>query len=120
MATLPNSMLMIATTPHSRRGIVHDVFKRHYGCDGDPILVWKSSTRTMNASVPQAVVDEEYERDPSAAASEFGGEFRSDLENYITAEVIGLARYRIGSSFRGLPARSMSPLSIHPAARRTA
>jgi hypothetical protein len=88
MATLPGSMLMVATTPYSKRGLVYETFKRHYGKDGDPILIWRAPTRQMNSSVSQAVIDEEYERDPSAAAAEFGAEFRSDLENYIPPEVV--------------------------------
>jgi hypothetical protein len=88
MATLPNSLLMVATTPHARRGIVYSTWRRHWAQDGDPILVWKAPTRAMNASVPQAVVDEAIELDPASAASEFGGEFRTDVETFITREVV--------------------------------
>ena len=88
MATLPGSLMMIATTPYSKRGIVFDTYKRHWGKDGDPILIWNATTRDMNASVPQAVVDEAYELDPASAAAEFGGEFRGDVQNWITREVL--------------------------------
>jgi hypothetical protein len=47
-----------------------------------------ATTRDMNASVPQAVVDEAYELDPASAAAEFGGEFRGDVQNWITREIL--------------------------------
>jgi hypothetical protein len=88
MATLPGSLMMIATTPYSKRGIVFDTYKRHWAKNGDPILIWNATTRQMNASVPQAVVDEAYELDPQSAAAEFGGEFRGDVQNWITREIL--------------------------------
>jgi hypothetical protein len=88
MATLPRSLLMVATTPHARRGIVYSTWRRHWAQDGDPILVWKAPTRAMNATVPQSVVDEAIQLDPASAASEFGGEFRTDVETFITREVV--------------------------------
>ena len=88
MATLPGSLLMVATTPYSRRGIVFDTYKRHWGKDGDPILIWNGATRDMNASVDEAVIAEAYELNPASAAAEFGGQFRRDIEAFISREVI--------------------------------
>ncbi|MGH8538374.1 MAG: hypothetical protein ACREXM_18490 [Gammaproteobacteria bacterium] len=42
----------------------------------------------MNPSVPQVLIDGAYEEDPSAAAAEYGAEFRSDLEAYVTQEIV--------------------------------
>jgi hypothetical protein len=55
------------------------------------VLVWKAPTPTMNPTVPQAVIDEATERDPLSAAAEFGAEFRTDVESYVTREVIEAA-----------------------------
>jgi hypothetical protein len=88
MATLPNSLLMVATTPYARKGIVYTTWKRHWGKDGDPILVWRAPTRAMNATVSQAVVNEALELDPSSGASEYLAEFRTDVETYISREVV--------------------------------
>ena len=39
--------LILASCPHARRGVLWDVFKRHYGAGGDPlILVAHGATRT--------------------------------------------------------------------------
>ena len=45
----------------------------------------------MNPAVPQAVIDRATERDPASAAAEYLAEFRSDIEGYITREVIQAA-----------------------------
>src|SRR5258708_26108471 len=47
--------LILASSPHARRGVLWDVFKRHYGAGGDPlILVAHGATRTLNPSLPSA------------------------------------------------------------------
>lgn len=88
MATIPNAMLLCASSPYARRGALWDAYRRHYGKDGDPVLVWQAATRVMNPSVPQSFIDAEYDRDPSSAAAEFGATFRTDLEAFISREVV--------------------------------
>ena len=48
MATMPGALLLVATSPYARRGPVWDTWRRHYGKDDDPVLVWKAPTRRMN------------------------------------------------------------------------
>jgi hypothetical protein len=84
----PDAMLLCASSPYAQRGALYEAFKRHYGRDDAPVLIWKASTRTMNPSVPQSVIDEAYERDPAAAAAEHGAEFRTDLVTFIDPEVV--------------------------------
>jgi hypothetical protein len=88
MATIPKAMLLKASSPYSRKGALWTDFRKHYGEDASPVLVWKASTRVMNPSVPQAFIDEAYEADPASAAAEFGGEFRTDVESFISREAI--------------------------------
>jgi hypothetical protein len=87
MATIPNSVLICASSPYARRGALWDAFRRHWGKDGGP-LVWKAPTRTMNPTVPQSVIDRAMERDASSAAAEYLAEFRSDIESFVAREVV--------------------------------
>ncbi len=80
-------MLLCASSPYAKRGALWNAFKRHYGKPG-PVLVWKADTGTMNSTIPQEVIDEAYERDPIAAASEFGAVFRSDIESFVSQEAV--------------------------------
>jgi len=88
MATIPNAMLLCASSPYARRGALWDAHRRHYGKDGDPILIWQAATRTMNPSVPQRVLDAAMDRDPASAAAEYGAQFRSDIEGFVSRETV--------------------------------
>jgi hypothetical protein len=82
-------LLIALSSPYARRGELYKNFRRHFGAkDGDPVLVWKADTRTMNPEVPQSIIDEAYEEDASRAAAEYGAEFRSDVETFISREAL--------------------------------
>ncbi|SHG53484.1 hypothetical protein SAMN05444169_2927 [Bradyrhizobium erythrophlei] len=89
-ATIPNAMLLCASSPYARRGAMWDAYRKHYGKDS-PVLFWKAPTRTMNPSVPQSFIDAAYEDDAASATAEYGAEFRTDLESFISREVVDAA-----------------------------
>ena len=88
MATIPGAMLLCASSPYARRGALWTAHRKHFGKDGDPVLVWQADTRTMNPTVPQRVIDEATERDPASAAAEYGARFRSDVESFVNREAV--------------------------------
>lgn len=88
MATIPNAMLLMASSPYARRGALWDAYKRHFGKPGAPALVWQAATRIMNPSVRQSVIDEAMERDPAAASAEYGATFRTDVESFVSREAV--------------------------------
>jgi hypothetical protein len=87
MATIPGAMLLCASSPYSRRGELWNAYRRYHGKPG-PVLVWKAETRRMNPLVPQRVIDDAMERDAASARAEFLAEFRSDIEAFVSREVI--------------------------------
>jgi hypothetical protein len=87
MATVPGAMLLCASSPYARRGALWEAFRRHFGKPG-PVLVWKADTRTMNPTVPQSVIDEAMEADPASATAEYGAEFRTDVETFVSREAV--------------------------------
>jgi hypothetical protein len=42
----------------------------------------------MNPGVDKRIVEEAYENDPESAKAEFGGEFRTDLADFVTRETV--------------------------------
>lgn len=86
MATIPNALLIGLSSPYARRGVLWEAFRDHHARDGDPVLVWQADTRSMNPSVPQSVIDRAYAEDPTAAAAEYGAQFRSDVASFLLAE----------------------------------
>ncbi|WP_369719922.1 hypothetical protein AB8Z38_22160 [Bradyrhizobium sp. LLZ17] len=88
MSTIPNAMLLVASSPYAKRGILYEAYRDHFGKEGDPTLVWQADTRTMNPSVPQSEIDEAYAADPASASAEFGAQFRNDIESYISLDAV--------------------------------
>jgi hypothetical protein len=87
MATIPGAMLLCASSPYARKGALWSAYQKHYG-KNSKVLVWQAATRVMNCTVPQAVVDDALSEDPSAASAEWLAIFRSDVEGYVTLEVV--------------------------------
>lgn len=81
--------LIIASSPYAKKGVLFDTHKRHHGPDGDPlILVAQGTSREFNSTLPQSVVDRALARDHAAASAEYMAEFRSDLETFVSFEVV--------------------------------
>jgi hypothetical protein len=91
MATIPGAMLLCASSPYARRGVLWDAHRKHFGKDDSPVLVWQAPTRTMNPSVPQSVIDAAMEADSASALAEYGAQFRTDVESFIAREVVDQA-----------------------------
>jgi hypothetical protein len=91
MATIPSAMLLMASSPYAKRGVLWDTYKRHFGVDDSATLVVQADTRTMNPSVPESFIADAYEADPANAAAEYGGAFRSDISSFIDLELVEAA-----------------------------
>ena len=88
-------MTFLISSPYARRGVFWDHYKRDFGAGGDPaVLVVQGASRVFNSSLSQDFIDREYERDPSAAAAEYGAEFRVDVEFFVSQEVVEAATVR--------------------------
>ena len=89
MATFGNDATVIAgSSPYARRGVLWDAFRRWHAKDDARNLVWRAATRVMNPTVPQDFVDAEYERDPASADAEYGANFRSDVAEFVSMDVL--------------------------------
>lgn len=87
LATVGGKMIAISS-PYARKGWCHTQYKRHHGNPVGRTLVWNAPSRMMNTTLPQSVVDEAMAEDPQAARSEYGGEFRDDVADFISREVV--------------------------------
>jgi hypothetical protein len=80
-------LILGISSPWAQRGLLWQKYRRHFGQDGD-VLIWQADSRTMNPSLAASLVDEATEDDPEAAAAEWLGQFRSDLESYVSTAVL--------------------------------
>jgi hypothetical protein len=90
MATIPGAMLFKASSPYAKRGVLWEDYQRHFGKDSS-LLVWQAGTKTMNPSVPESVIAEAYEKDPANAEAEYRAAFRSDIQSFVSREVVDAA-----------------------------
>ena len=88
MASIPGSVLLMASSPYAKRGELYGAYRRHFGKDDARVLVWKADTATMNPKIDPAIIAEAYDSDPEAARAEYGAEFRDDLADFVTREVV--------------------------------
>ena len=81
--------LIIASSPYAKRGVLWETHRRHYGPEGDQlVLVAQGASRDFNPSLPQSVVDRALERDHAAATAEYLAQFRSDIETFVAYEIV--------------------------------
>lgn len=90
LATLGGKLLALSS-PHSKRGVLWQNYSRHFGQPGR-VLVAQAASRAMNPNLPQRIIDEAMKLDPARARAEYLGEFRSDLEAFVSAEAVADAQ----------------------------
>jgi hypothetical protein len=88
LSTIHGAMLLLASSPYAKRGVLYDTFRRHYGQDGARVLVWRGTTAEMNPRIDPAIIAEAYEEDPAAASAEYGAQFRDDIAAFVTREAV--------------------------------
>jgi hypothetical protein len=96
LTTIPGSIMVNMSSPYARRGTLFAACEALYGKDVPEALFWKAPSRSldpdacvqMNPSLDLRIVQQAYDDDAIAAASEWGAEFRSDVEQLFTLEML--------------------------------
>ena len=88
MATIPTSMMLLASSPYSRRGVLFDMHRRYHNKEDPRVLSWQAATDVMNPSIDPDVITQAYDDDPASAMAEYGAQFRSDVEAFVPREAI--------------------------------
>ncbi|POP52984.1 hypothetical protein [Zhongshania marina] len=86
LATL-GGMVILISSPYAKRGLLYSMHQDHYGRDSTTLYI-KGSTLDFNPTLDPQIIYDALRDDPEAAKSEWLGEFRSDLEAFISREVI--------------------------------
>lgn len=82
-----NGLLLCISSPYSKFGVLYQAYRDHWGKPSD-VLVWKAASREMNPCLSQATVAMAYARDAASARAEYGGEFRDDVDAFISLELV--------------------------------
>lgn len=91
LGSLPGSLLIGLSSPHSRRGILWERYRQHYGKDGSDVLIWQADSLTMNPTLRSAAIERAYANDHESAAAEWGGLFRTDVSQFLADDLIDVA-----------------------------
>lgn len=90
LATLDGKLLALSS-PHSKRGVLWQNFARHFGQPGR-VLVAQAPSLLMNPTLPKHVVDDALAIDPARARAEYLAEFRTDLEAFVSVDLVAEAQ----------------------------
>jgi hypothetical protein len=82
--------LLGLSSPHARRGHLFDMWRQHYG-QPSPVLVLQASHSVLNPTIDPAIIERAMAEDPEAARSEWFGEFRSDVSQFLPDALIDAA-----------------------------
>jgi hypothetical protein len=91
LGTIPGAMLLNASSPYRRTGVLYQAYAQHFGRDDSRTLVWQAPTLAMNPTLDPSVVERAYEDDPASASAEYGAEFRNDIADFVSRSVVEAA-----------------------------
>lgn len=86
LASLRGKVIALSS-PYARRGVLWDTYKAHFGQLSN-VLVAQAASREMNPSLSQVIVDRAIAEDSASAQAEYLAQFRSDVETFVTVEVV--------------------------------
>jgi hypothetical protein len=87
LATVGGKLIAI-TSPYAKRGWCYKQYQNNHGNDSGKTLVWNCASRTMNETLDQSIVDDALAEDLAAAKSEYYGEWRDDVSEFLSRTVI--------------------------------
>ena len=76
-------MLCILSSPYRRNGLLFQRYRDFFARDSDDVLVVAGPSLAFNRTLDTAMIAAAREHDPQAAISEWDGEFRSDLLQFL-------------------------------------
>jgi hypothetical protein len=86
-----NGMLVGISTPYRRMGLLHSKHRDHFGVEGDDVLVVQGDSATFNPTLSAALIEAHKASDPEAAVAEWDAQFRSDISQFLSEDLIELA-----------------------------
>ena len=87
LATLGGKLIAVSS-PYARRGALWDNYRKHFGQPHERILVAQAASRTMNPLLPEHIVADAIKDDAARAGAEYLAQFRSDIEAFLTLEIV--------------------------------
>ncbi|WP_322407434.1 terminase large subunit [Idiomarina sp. PL1-037] len=87
LATLGGKLIALSS-PYARKGVLYDAYRTYYGKEDKRVMVAKAPTQVMNPTLDPEIIEQAYREDEASAKAEYGAEFRSDVESFISREAV--------------------------------
>jgi hypothetical protein len=84
-------MLCILSSPYRRSGLLYQRHRDHFGNDSADVLVIQAPSSLLNPTLSAELIEGHRASDPEAALSEWDAQFRSDLVQFLSEDLIELA-----------------------------
>ncbi len=76
------------STPYSRKGYFWEIYRDYFGKEDTDILVWQAPTLLMNPNYSKRKMKRNIKRDRVKMTAEYYAEFRTDIESFLTEEMV--------------------------------
>jgi hypothetical protein len=77
-------MLVMISSVHRRGGLLYEKWEKSFGKDDPNTLVITATTRQLNPTIAQELIDDAIAADPQSAGAEYLSVWRDDLSSYIS------------------------------------
>jgi hypothetical protein len=84
-------MLVVLSSPYRQAGLVYQRHRDHFGKDDADVLVVAGPSELFNPTLDPEAIKAAVAADPEAAAAEWLGQFRRDLQTFLPDELIDAA-----------------------------
>jgi hypothetical protein len=89
LATL-GGMFIGISSPYARAGLLYEKWKKHYGREGD-VLVIRARSVKLNPTLDISMIERELEEELAAARAEWLAEWREDVASFIDVSLVETA-----------------------------
>ncbi|MCE9530982.1 MAG: hypothetical protein K8T89_07645, partial [Planctomycetes bacterium] len=87
LATVGGKLIAISS-PYAKKGWCFNTYRRNFANATGKVLVWNCPSRTMNPDLSQSVIDDAMAEDLQAAKSDYLGDFRDDVAEFLPRSII--------------------------------
>jgi hypothetical protein len=88
LITVPDSKLILISSPYSQRGVLFNYFKDHWGKDRDDVLCFRATSLELNKTLNKEIIARALKDDRESASAEWLAEWRTDLATFLSADLI--------------------------------
>jgi hypothetical protein len=85
LASIDGALLVGISTPYRRAGLLWQKFEKHFGQDGD-VLIVRGPTAVFNPTIERQIIESALDSDPEAARSEWQAEWRDDVAGFLNGD----------------------------------